>query len=224
MKSGVGRSGRAGAATRTRVAVRALALATALLAIPSPGPDLRAQALPEGAVEVPLQEHGGQLFVPVEAPDGTELDFILTTANAVTILSESTAERFGADAALTVGGKPLAMENAAVIPDDRLVNEDRPFAGMLSPNTLNAFNILVDLPNGRLLLAPTGRGVDWGDVPLSEPMRLRVFHGKTVFGESNSLAISTVVEILTAHNEHLIINQHRLGMDSTIEITHFHTV
>lgn len=139
--------------------------------------ELKAQTLPAGSVEVPLSEHGGRLVVPVATADGDELEFILTTGNAVTVLTQSTVDRFGEAPAFTLGGESVPMDQAHVLDDASLETEGRSFAGMISPNMLSDYNVLIDLPNERLVLAPTGRSVDWGDIPLSDPAPLRVFHG-----------------------------------------------
>ncbi|GMV06262.1 MAG: hypothetical protein AMXMBFR53_25380 [Gemmatimonadota bacterium] len=147
-------------------------LAAAVLAGPA-----NAQTGPAGPVEVPLRTHGGRLIVPVKAADGAQLDFILTTGSGVTVLSESAARRLGEGAALTLGGLPVPMDGAQTVPDASLRTSGRDFAGMIGPNMLNAFDILVDVPGRRLVLKPVGRAVSWEGVALSEPVRLRVYHG-----------------------------------------------
>lgn len=153
------------------------AMAAAMLAVAILAGPLGAQARPAGPVEVPLRTHGGRFIVPVKAADGAELDFILSTGSAVTVLSQSTARRLGEGAALTLGGLPVPMDGAQTLPDASLRTAGRDFAGMIAPNMLNAFDILVDAPRGRLVLKPVGRAVSWEGVALSEPVRLRVYHG-----------------------------------------------
>lgn len=147
-------------------------LAAAILAGPA-----SAQTGPAGPVEVPLRTHGGRLIVPVKAADGDQLDFILTTGSGVTVLSASAARRLGEGAALTLGGLPVPMDGAQTVPDASLRTAGRDFAGMIGPNMLNAFDILVDVPGGHLVLKTVGRAVSWEGVALSEPVRLRVYHG-----------------------------------------------
>jgi hypothetical protein len=167
---------------------------------------LEAQSLPAGAVEVPLAEHGGRLVVPVSAADGTKLDFILTTGNAVTVLTQSTVDAWGAAPELTLAGKPVPVEQTHVLEDAGLETEGRRFAGMISPNMLSDFNVLIDLPNERLVLAPTGRSVDWGDVPLSDPVPLRVFHG-VVLSMDVTMGDDRIPAMLELGTPRLLANQ-----------------
>lgn len=158
-----------------RVALKAMA-AVVMAAAALAGPVL-GQGRPSGPVEVPLRAHGGRIIVPVNTADGGKLDFILTTGSGVTVLTESTARRLGPGAALTLGGLPVPMDGAQTVPDASLRTAGRDLAGMIGPNMLNAFDILVDVPGGRLVLKPVGRAVTWDGVALSEPVRLRVYHG-----------------------------------------------
>lgn len=135
------------------------------------------RARPDDAVEVPLRVRGGRLHVPVRGPDGPELDFVLSTGTAVTVLSESLATRVGLDADLELGGVPVDMLHARALPDGDLAAGGDAFDGMIGPNTLNDFDALVDAPGGRLLLRPVGPRVRWEGVALSDPVRLRVYHG-----------------------------------------------
>jgi hypothetical protein len=48
---------------------------------------------------------------------------------------------------------------------------------MIAPNMLNEFDVLVDVPGGRLVLKPFGRSVEWPGMTMSEPVSLRIFHG-----------------------------------------------
>jgi hypothetical protein len=128
-------------------------------------------------IVVPLEVHGGRLVVPARTADGTELAFVVSTGSGVTVLSESTAALLGAQPELSLGGTPVAMEGRRTLPDEGLVTEGRAMAGMIGSNTLNRFDVLVDVPGGRLALKPVGRSVSWEGVTLSEPVRLRVFHG-----------------------------------------------
>lgn len=145
-------------------------VATALFAPPG-----GAQA--HGAVEVDLRVEAGRLVVPVETGDGSVLDFVVGNGSGVTVLTESTARGLGPDPALTLGGIPVAMDGMATVPDERLPGEGRPLAGIIGANTLNAFDMLADVPGGRLVLKPIGRAVEWPGMTLSEPLRMQVYHG-----------------------------------------------
>ena len=95
----------------------------------------------------------------------------------MTVLSESTAALLGGDLELTLGGVAVAMDGGQTRPDGDLVTDGKHFAGMVSSNTLNQFDVLVDVPGGRLVLKPIGRAVHWDGMTLSDPVRVRVFHG-----------------------------------------------
>jgi hypothetical protein len=127
-------------------------------------------------VEVPLRVHGGRLLVPVEAPDGSALEFALSTGTP-TVLSESTAARFGDHTGLTMGGVPVETEGGHTIPDGDLTIDGRVIDGIIGPNTLNQFDMLVDVPGGRLVLKPIGSSVTWAGMVMSDPVRVRVYHG-----------------------------------------------
>ncbi len=153
--------------------MRQFAVAMSLLAgLVSP---LLAQA-GNDAVEVPLRMKAGRLLVPVVAGDGTHLEFALTTGAGVTVVSESTAATLGDSPTLTLGGLSVPMGDHATIPDENLVIDGQAADGLISPNMLNSFNILIDVPNGRLLLKPFGPSVAWG-MALSDPIPIRVLHG-----------------------------------------------
>lgn len=136
-----------------------------------------AMAQASETIVVPLDLHGGRLVVPARTADGTELAFVVSTGSGVTVLSESTAALLGAQPELSLGGTPVAMEGRRTLPDRDLVTDGRSMAGMIGSNTLNRFDVLVDVPGGRLALKPVGRSVSWEGVTLSEPVPLRVFHG-----------------------------------------------
>ena len=136
-----------------------------------------AQSESEEIVEVALREHGGRLIVPVRAADGAELEFILSTGVGVTVFSESGAARAGSPDGLTLGGLAVPSRGSQTLPDERLETDGTVFDGMIGPNMLADFDILIDLPRGRLLLRPAGSGGAWEGVQLSDPVRLRVLHG-----------------------------------------------
>jgi hypothetical protein len=114
----------------------------------------------------------GRLVVSVEGPDGTSYDFGL--ALGMTFLTESGAAQIGAGKAeLTLGGVPVYTEQAQTVPDDYFGGG---LAGLVGGETLNDFDVLIDVPNGRLVLKPLGRSVRWEGVSLTNPVRLLIFH------------------------------------------------
>jgi hypothetical protein len=128
------------------------------------------------SVEVPLEVRGGRMVIPAHTADGTELRFLVSTGSAVTVLSESGAARIG-DQGVTLAGAPVNMENRQIISDSRLTVDGAVMDGLVSNNTLNEFDVLFDVPGGRLVLKPFGRAVEWPGMELSDPIRLRVYHG-----------------------------------------------
>jgi len=151
-------------------------VALAGLVIAVGGGTATAQTPITGAIEIPLEVRAGRMTVPVRAADGTELRFLVTTGSAVTVLSESGETRAGGQA-LTLGGAPVNMEGSVTLPDSDLTVEGVVLDGLVSNNTLNAFDVLFDVPGGRLVLEPIGRSVEWPGMELSDPVRLRVYHG-----------------------------------------------
>ncbi|NIR80503.1 MAG: hypothetical protein GWO00_19720, partial [Gemmatimonadetes bacterium] len=129
------------------------------------------------AVEVSLRTRGGVLVVPVMASDGTELAFALSTGSTGTVASESGRARIGEGGTLTLGGLPVPTESIHTVPDERLTVEGTLLDGMVGANMLNGFDILVDVPGGRLALRPVGRSPEWEGAGLGEPVLLRVYHG-----------------------------------------------
>ncbi len=128
-------------------------------------------------VEVPLTVHAGRLVVPVAAPDGTELAFLLTTSSGVTVFSETGAAQAAGQSGLTLAGLPVPTDETHTVPDDDLTIDGKRFDGMIGPNMLNQFDVLIDAPGERLVLKPGGRSVEWEGVALSDAVRLRVYHG-----------------------------------------------
>lgn len=153
---------------------------------PTPSPDAAAAGVAtpgagSGAVEVPLRVHDGRLWVPVRAADGTDLAFLLSTGSAVTVLSETGARRLGDAPVATLAGEPIPMEGRQTFDDARLEIGGRTFDGILGSNTLNPYDLLIDGPGERLVLRPaSGRDAPWPGVELSEPVRLRVYHGVVI--------------------------------------------
>ena len=153
---------------------KALAVVTLIAAAGQPA---IAQTHGGGPVEIPLRVEGGRLLVPVEADDGTRFEFALSTGTGVTVLSQSAATRLGGQTALTVGGVPVQTEGSQTLPDERLTTDGDLLDGMIGSNTLNQFDVLIDVPGGRLVLKPIGRAVEWAGMVMSEPVRLLVMHG-----------------------------------------------
>lgn len=155
--------------------MRNLLLVTALVAVT--GSPATAQNGGGGAVEIPLRVQDGRLIVPVEAADGTVLDFALSTGNGQTVLTESVAARLEDHGELTLGGLPVPMEDMATTSDESLTADGGALAGMIGGNMLSRFDMLIDVPGERLVLRPVGRSVSWDGVTLSDPIRLRILHG-----------------------------------------------
>ncbi|HSM03412.1 MAG TPA: hypothetical protein VK858_02275 [Longimicrobiales bacterium] len=164
--------------TRGWVSGGSLLLAACLLPAGLP-----AQTAAPPVLEVPLHHHEGRLWVPVRGTDGTELRFLLSTGVPYTMFSETGARRQEAAGALTIGGLPGApvdLEGAQTLGDDALTHGGERFDGMLAPNTLSAFDVLLDAPGGRMLLRPVGPPVSWEGYELSRPVRLQVYHGVVI--------------------------------------------
>jgi hypothetical protein len=159
-----------------------------------------------GSVEAPLRLESGRLAVVVEAADGSEFDFILSTGTPPTILSASTAAALGTDPALTIGGHPVDFEGSQTIPDDNLTVDGFAFDGMIGPQTLNQFDILIDVPGQRLVLRPIGPPAAWDGVALGDPVPVRVFHGQMI-ALSVDLNGQTFMASLDTGHSVLIVNE-----------------
>ena len=131
-------------------------------------------------VEVELHVHRGRLFVPIEADDSTSMEFLLGTGWP-TGLTASTATRLGDDPELTLGGIAIPPDELSTYPDSMLTIDGTTLAGVVGPNTLSRFDVLIDVPGGRLVLKPTARVVEWEGMTLSEPIDLRIMHGVEVW-------------------------------------------
>ncbi len=139
------------------------------------GSPVGARAQGSDVIEVPLRVEDGRLIVPVEASDGSQLQFIVSTS--YTGLSQSGRARLAAEASLTLGGVEIHMDDMPPFPDEELTVSGKVMDGMVGSSTLNQFDVLIDAPQGRLLLKPIGRAVAWPGVALSQPTRVRVMHG-----------------------------------------------
>lgn len=147
------------------------ALAALLLTLPAPQTT--------APVEIPLSVQAGRLVIPVQAADGTPLRFLVSLGSAVTVLSESGAAKVG-EGVPTMGGLALNMEGSRTLPDASLTVDGVVMDGLVSSSTLNEFDILFDVPGGRMVLKPFGRQVSWPGVELSDPVTLRIYHGLVV--------------------------------------------
>ncbi len=126
-------------------------------------------------VEIPLRVYGGRMIVPVETPDGTQLEFIVSTY--MTMLSETGAKRIAGQTGLTLGGVPVVTEDAQTVDDAHFTVAGKVFDGIVGSQTLNQFDVLFDAPGGRLVLKAFGRSVEWEGMTLSDPVPLRIYHG-----------------------------------------------
>ena len=170
------------------------------------GTPVAAQVQDGAAVEVPLRVVAGRLVVPVLTADGTELDFAISLGNGQTVVTESTAALLGSAVDLTLGGLPVPTDALARVPDASLTEEGISLDGMISPNFLNRFDILVDVPGGRLVMKPFGRSVEWEGMVMSDPVRLRVFHGivLSLDIELNGMAYGAMLDLGTTR---LVVNE-----------------
>jgi len=129
------------------------------------------------AVEVPLRVMDGKLLVPVDVGIGHPVDFIISSGSGVTVLTEMAVEHLGEDPLLMMGGLTVPVDDIATVPDEQIAIEGATVAGMIGANMLNQYDVLFDVPGGRMLLKTPGREVSWEGVALSDPMRVRVLHG-----------------------------------------------
>lgn len=134
---------------------------------------------PAGVVEVRLALRDGRLVVPVGTDDGRELSFALSTGSDRTILTESGEQRIGG-AALDLVGLPLPTTPHATVRDADLTVGGEVLDGQISSNMLADYDLLVDVPGGRLVLKPIGPSVSFDGVALSEPIPLRILHGVVI--------------------------------------------
>ena len=150
---------------------------TVAILLAAAGSSAAAQSHGGETVEIPLRVHDGRLLVPVVGPDGTEFEFVLSTGTPPTVFSQSTAARLGDQTGLTLGGLPVDLEGLVTVPDEELSSDGGIIAGMVGSQTLSNFDVLIDVPGDRLVLKAIGKAVEWEGMTMSEPVRLRVFHG-----------------------------------------------
>jgi len=135
---------------------------------------LGAQATSE-PVEIPLRLEDGRMMVTAQAPDGTGYDFVLGLGE--TMVTEAGARRLGASVnGLTLGGIPVNTEHLVTAPAAAIGLEGVDAVGVIGGHTLNQFDALFDVPNGRLVLKPVGRSVRWEGVPLTNAVSIQILH------------------------------------------------
>lgn len=173
-------------------------------------------------VEIPLRAHGGRLTVPVETEDGRTLEFIVSTANMVTVFSKTGEARVG-DSQLSVAGIPIPTVGSHTVDDSSLTADDGTVIdGILGSNFLSQFDVLFDAPGGRLVLRKPGRVVAWDGVTLSDPVRLRLLHGVilTLDVELNGHAYPAMLDIGTSS---VVVNE-RVKTEASLEDDGFATL
>lgn len=182
-------SGRMTGAALAAVTAASLAtMASATVPVPANAQDpptrIAATTESSGEIVVPLRFEGGRLIVTATGSDGAPLDLVLSTANGITLLSESTAARLGDAPRITLGaGDPagpttdVVMDGHQTLPDRALRMAGHDYDGILGANTSSRFDLLADPVAGRLTLKSIGPRVSWPGVALTDPIRLRLYHG-----------------------------------------------
>ncbi len=181
--------------------IRAWATMLLLVALGSPT-GVRAQG--GELIEIPLRVEDGRLIVPVEASDGALLQFIVGTSS--TVLSRSGAARLGDQPSLTMGGVAVRADAVPAVDDEELTVAGKVMDGMVGSSTLNKFDLLIDVPRGRLLLKPIGRSVEWTGVTPSQPAPVRVLHG-LLFGLDVEFEGTVYGATLELHRPTLVVSQ-----------------
>ena len=115
---------------------------TALVSVATGLPtDVRAQGAE--TIEIPLRAEDGRLIVPVEASDGSQLQFVVGTT--YTGLSETAAARLGDQPSLALGGVEVRLDDFPPFPAEGLMVSGRVMDGMVGSATLNQFDVLIDV-------------------------------------------------------------------------------
>lgn len=166
------------------------------------------------SVEIPLRVHEGRLTVPVETEDGTTLEFIVSTANMVTVFSETGKDRVG-DSKISVAGLPVSTKGSQTVADSDLTDGGTVFDGIIGSSFLNQFDVLIDAPGGRLVLKTPGRWVEWDGLTLSDPIRVHLLHGAilTLDVELNGQTYPAMLDIGTSS---LVVNE-RVKTEALLE-------
>lgn len=155
--------------------------------------------------EVPLRVENGRLLVPVEIAPGIETDFIVSTANTVTVLSQAFIDNHGIEGDLYLGDIALNLDGYAVVPHDQLNSGSSTIVGIIGANTLNEFDMLIDAPGRRLVLKEVGRALEFDAVTLGDAVRLRVFHGM-LLGTDVDVAGTTIPALLDTGTSGVLLN------------------
>lgn len=189
--------------------------ASASVAAPVGGPA-------EILADVPLRAEGGRLVVTAAGPDGSELDFVVGTGSATTVLTASARDRLGTDADVRIGDVAIVMADARTVPDSDLTFSGSALTGIVGANTLSRYDLLIDVPGGRLVVKEVGSRVEWPGERLSEPVRLRVYHG-VVLGLDVSVNGDEYMAALDLTNPVLLMNQALaeragLGIDGAVTL------
>lgn len=137
-----------------------------------------AQATVPQMEEVPLRLEAGRLVLTVSTAAG-EADFVLGAAESR--LTETGAARLGGPPVeAMIGSMPVSLRDAQVVPDDDLFLDggvsDLEVAGVIGGQSLLPYDVLIDVPGGRLVLKRPGRFVEWEGVPLSGAVPLQILH------------------------------------------------
>lgn len=122
-------------------------------------------------IELPLRIQDGRILVLAEHPHGGAYEFVLGLGmNALT--HSASAELGQAASAMMLGGIRVDLEGAQKVDASTLGGA----AGVIGGEALHRYDILIDVPGGRVLLKLAGRAVRWPEVRLSSPVSTRVFH------------------------------------------------
>lgn len=155
--------------------------------------------------DVPLRLEDGRLLVPVGIGHGVEVDFIVSTANTVTVLNQAFIDNHGVDGEFFLGGVEVNLDNYATVSNEQLNPGGTTIVGIIGANTLNEFDVLFDVPGGRLVLSEVGRSMDFEGVTLGDALRLRVFHG-LLLGADFELGGTTLPALIDTGSDEVLVN------------------
>ena len=152
--------------------------------------------------EVPLAVEAGWLIVPVEAADGRTLRFALHTAINTTAVAASVGGDDPASLGLTFAGSAEPFGAIGTLPDGAFTRGDTRIDGYLGLHTLGDVDVLIDAPNGRMLIKPIGRRMEWPGVELAAASRMRIYHGVALRTEIEveGQPFSATIDLATAAN------------------------
>jgi hypothetical protein len=144
--------------------------AVALMLAAAVAGEARAQDL----TEIPLRIDGGRLIVQVDDDQGGKHDFILGVGYAW--ITESGAAAL-AGRSLSLGGVDITLDHHETVPDDALAHAGSTHpVGVVGGWVLTQHDILIDAPNGRMLIKPAGRSVRWPGHSLTSPVSVQILH------------------------------------------------